>query len=68
MQKVSTGARLRLLMEERNIKQVDIMNLAAPYCVKFNVKLNKSDLSQYVADKFEPSQWKLGTVYNSQSE
>jgi len=59
MEKQTTGSRLKLLMEERKIKQVDIVNLAAPFCSKFNVKLNKSDLSQYISEKFEPSQEKL---------
>lgn len=41
------------------MKQVDILNAAAPYVKKYNVKLNKSDLSQYVSGKVEPNQDKL---------
>lgn len=57
--KENTGIRLKKIMEERNLKQIDILNLSLPYCSKFNVKMNKSDISQYVSGKVEPSQEKL---------
>ena len=47
------------IMEKRNLKQVDILNLSLPYCAKYDVKMNKSDISQYVSGKVEPSQDKL---------
>lgn len=59
MNRVSTAARLRQIMEERNLKQVDILNLSLPICAKYDVKMNKSDISQYVSGKVEPSQEKL---------
>ena len=59
MEKENTSSRLRKIMSERNLRQVDILNLAAPYCEKYNVKLNKSDLSQYCSGKTEPNQDKL---------
>lgn len=46
-------------METRKLKQVDILNLSAPFCEKYNVKLNRNDLSQYVNGKVEPGQFKL---------
>jgi repressor LexA len=46
-------------MSERNLKQVDILQNAQPYCKKYGVKLNKNDLSQYVSGKVEPGQHKL---------
>lgn len=57
--KESTSDRLRYLMNERRLKQVDILNLSLPYCKEYNVKMNKSDISQYVSGKVEPSQEKL---------
>ena len=59
MEKETTSNRLRKIMSERNLRQVDILNLAVPYCEKYNVKLNKSDLSQYCSGKTEPNQDKL---------
>lgn len=59
MQKKSTSDRLKQIMKERNLKQVDILEKAQPYCQKYNVKLGKSDLSQFVSGKVEPGQWKL---------
>lgn len=57
--KENTSDRLKQLMNERKLKQVDILNLSLPYCKKYNIKMNKSDISQYVSDKVEPSQEKL---------
>ena len=45
--------------KERKLKQVDILNLSLPYCKKYDVKMNKSDISQYVSGKNEPGQEKL---------
>ena len=59
MKKISTADRLKYIMSERNLKQVDILTLSIPFCKKYNVKMNKSDISQYVAGKVEPSQEKL---------
>lgn len=55
----NTSLRLKQIMRERGLKQVDILKLAQPYCEKFNIKLGKSDLSQFVSGKVEPGQWKL---------
>lgn len=57
--KETTSTRLRWLLSERGLKQVDILEKAAPYCKEYGVKLNKSDLSQYVSGKVEPGQDKL---------
>ena len=57
--KTTTSERLKQIMNERNLKQVDILNMSLPYCQKFGVKMNKSDISQYVSGKVEPSQEKL---------
>lgn len=59
MDRVSTADRLKQIMEERNLRQVDILNLSLPICAKYDVKMNKSDISQYVSGKVEPSQEKL---------
>lgn len=59
MKQASTSDRLNQIMRERNIKQVDILNLCIPICKKLDVKMNKSDISQYVSGKNEPSQKKL---------
>ena len=46
-------------MAIRDLKQVDILNKLQPLCSIYNVKFNKSDLSQYVSGKTEPNQDKL---------
>lgn len=46
-------------MNERNLKQVDILSACQPYCQQYNVKLAKNDLSQYISGKVQPGQDKL---------
>ena len=58
----STSKRLSEIMKENNYRQVDILNICEPYCKKFNIKLNKNDLSQYVNGKVEPGQEKLSIL------
>ena len=59
MNKTTTSARLKQIMADRGLKQIDILNLAKPYAEKYNMKLGSNDLSQYVTGKVEPSQYKL---------
>lgn len=55
----TTAERLRQIMQERGLKQADILRLCEPYCKQLNVKMGRNDLSQYVAGKIEPGQYKL---------
>lgn len=59
MKKETTATRLKKIMEERNLRQVDILDLTKPYCLQYGVKMNKSDISQYCSGKTEPNQDKL---------
>lgn len=56
---MTTSDRLKYLMNERNLKQADILDLCKPFCIKYDVKMNKSDISQYISGKNVPSQKKL---------
>lgn len=51
MRTYSTAQRLRQIMDERNLRQVDILKLAAPFCAQYGIKLSKSDLTQYCSGK-----------------
>lgn len=62
MKKYTTSDRLHQVMNERNLRQIDILNLTLPYCKKYGVKMNKSDISQYVSGKVEPNQDKLAVL------
>lgn len=55
----TTAERLHEIMEERGLKQIDIIELAKPLYDKYGVKLSKSDMSQYCSGKVKPSQGKL---------
>lgn len=59
MKSSSTSERLKQIMNERSLRQVDILEAAKPFCEKYGVKLAKNDLSQYVSGKVEPRQEKL---------
>ena len=51
MRPYTTAQRLQQIMRERGLKQVDILKLAEPYCERYNVKLTKSALNQYISGK-----------------
>lgn len=59
MERVSPASRLKQLMAERNLKQVDILNMSIPYQKSLGIKMSKSHLSQYVNGKSNPDQNKL---------
>lgn len=60
--KETTSSRLKQLMKERNLRQVDIVRLCEPYCAQYNLRLSKSDLSQFISGKVTPSQWKISIL------
>ena len=57
--RLTTSDRLKQIMNERGLKQVDILEACKPYCEKYGVKLAKNDLSQYISGKVQPGQDKL---------
>lgn len=59
MSKKSTAYRLQQIMDERNLKQAEIVELCQPICKKYKERLGKNDLSQYVSGKVVPGQRKL---------
>lgn len=63
--KVNTSQRLRQIMEQRGLRQVDIIELSKPYQEKTGVRLGKSALSQYISGKSVPDQNKLYLLSNS---
>ena len=59
MKQSTTKERLKELMQKRGLKQIDIVNLAKPFCEKSGIKLGRNDISQYLSGKVEPGQHKL---------
>lgn len=59
MKIANTSIRLKEIMNQENLKQVDILEKAKPFSSKYDTKISKVDLSQYVAGKVEPGQAKL---------
>lgn len=58
----NTSERLKEIMKERGLRQVDILEKAKPFCKKYNVKMNRSDISQYVSGISKPGQDKLAML------
>ena len=59
MKIATTADRLKEIMDQRNLKQVDVLESARPFCIKYGIKLGRNDLSQYISGKVNPSQKKL---------
>ena len=49
-------------MQEKSLRQVDLLEMVKPFCQKYNVKINKSDISQYLSGKVKPGQEKLSML------
>lgn len=68
MKKESTSKRLKQIMTEQNLKQADLLNKCKPICEKYNkkydlnLKVSKSDLSQWLSGIYEPSSRKLSVL------
>ena len=59
MRQQSTAERLKIIMQERNLKQVDVIEKSKPFQEQLGIKLGKSALSQYVNGIQSPDQHKL---------
>lgn len=57
--KENTAQRLARIMNERNLRQVDILKKSERFQKELGIKLRKSALSQYVSGKSIPDQDKL---------
>ena len=57
--KYSVGSRLQQIMDERNLRSVDLHDLVKPLCKKYDISISKSQLSQYINDFNEPGQRRL---------
>lgn len=57
--KVTTADRIREIMAERGLKQIDIVRLCQPYAERYRIRLGRNDLSQYLSGRCEPGQTKL---------
>lgn len=57
--KENTAQRLAQIMNERNLRQVDILKQSEKFQKELGIKLGKSALSQYVSGKSIPDQDKL---------
>lgn len=59
MDRTTTANRLKQVIQEQNLRQIDLLEKCEPLCKKYGVKINKSDLSQYLSGKVTPGQEKL---------
>ena len=59
MERSSTSARLKQLMSETGLRQVDILDKSKPFQKQLGVKMGRSALSQYVTGKSKPDDKQL---------
>lgn len=57
--RVPVSVRLRQIMDERHLKQADILRMVSPYCEMYGEKIGSNALSEWVNGKYEPNQRKL---------
>lgn len=62
MERVPTASRLRLIMQERGLKQIDIVRLCERYAPDYGVSMGRSAISQYVSGKSLPAQRQLSVL------
>lgn len=68
MRKATTSTRLKQIMNIQGLKQVDILNKCKPIADKYNkiynknIKITKSDLSQWISGLHEPKPSKLSIL------
>ena len=55
----NTANRLREIMNERGLRQVDIVNMCQPYCRLHHIIINKADISIWLKGTVEPRSPKL---------
>ncbi|HEV3518870.1 TPA: helix-turn-helix domain-containing protein, partial [Streptococcus pneumoniae] len=59
MRSSNPSERLKQLMSERNLKQVEILEKSLPYQKELGIKMGKSTLSQYVNGVQSPDQHRI---------
>lgn len=59
MKRETSAERLRAIMSERNLRQVDVLALVEPWSRLYGVPFFKQNLSSYLTGKVEPAQDKL---------
>ena len=59
MLRTTTAERLKQLLRDRNLRQVDALALIEPWARKYNVPFYKQNLSLYLKGTVEPNQDKL---------
>lgn len=62
MKKTSTSERLKEVMNKYQLRQADVIKRCEIYSKGYGVKISKSELSQYLSGKFEPSQRKISVL------
>ena len=62
MKSCNTAERLKQIMEDRNLRQIDIIEKCRPFCKELGVKMGRSDFSQYLSGKIQHKQTKMAIL------
>ena len=60
MRKSETSIKLKTIMDDKNLRQIDVINMCKPICEKYGIpQITSALLSQYLSGKCEPMQTRL---------
>jgi len=59
MEKKTIAERLKQIIDEDGLRQVEIAEKCRPLCAQFGLKMNRSDISQYISGRAVPKQNKI---------
>lgn len=62
MRVATTSERIKQAMAKYSLRQADVVKRCETYSEGFGVRISKSELSQYLSGKFEPTQRKLSVL------
>ena len=62
IKKSNTAERLKEILSIKGWRATDLVNKCQPLCEKYNTKMGRNDVSQYLSAKVEPSQRKLSIL------
>ena len=57
--RVHTSVRLQQAMDEKNMRQVDLLEAIKPLCIRYGIQISKGQLSQYLSGRNEPGQGRI---------
>lgn len=59
VERIHTSIRLKQAMDDKGMRQVDLLEAIKPLCARYGIKISKGQLSQYLSGRNEPGQGRI---------